>query len=206
MSRSIATIITAAFVLLAVVLVVHLVRTVRRNPGSWKPEQSLIALGLLVTLIVAVLPQLFANDDGDSADVTDYRERVQSACSSLQPTTNPLMDALNAGGVDRDALANGLRNQIVAATGVLDSLWLVTPPGGLSEDVAAARTAADRLLATVGAQLDQMPSLYPATMTIQDVSAFGGTFTAAISGPASEFEASMSELAGEECSPPVAPT
>lgn len=205
MSRSIATIITAAFVLVAGFLVVQLVRMVRRNPGTWKPEQSLIALGLLVTLIVAVLPQLFADDDGgESADVTDYRERVRSACSTLRPTTNPLMDALNAGGIDRDALANGLRNQITAAAGVLDGLWSVTPPGELSGDVASARSSADALFAAVNGQLDQMPSQYPATMTIQNVSAFSGVLDAAVRGLGSDFEADMSELAGEECAPPIA--
>jgi len=205
MSRSIATIITAAFVLVAAVLVVQLVRMVRRNPGSWKPEQSLIALGLLVTLIVAVLPQLFADDDdGERADVTDYRERVRSACSTLRPTTNPLMDAMNAGGIDRAALANGLRNQITAATGVLDGLWSVTPPDELTGDVAAARSSADSLFAAVNGQLDQMPSQYPATMTMQELSAFSGVLDAAVRGLGSEFEAAMSELAGEECAPPIA--
>jgi hypothetical protein len=203
MSRSIASIITVACVLVAALLIVQLVRMVRRNPGSWKPEQSLIALGLLVTLIVAVVPQLFA-DDGESSSVTDYRERVSSACSSMRATTNPLMDAMNAGGIDRDALANGFRNQVTAAAGVLDGLWSVTPPVELAGDVAAAHSSADTLFAAVNAHLDQMPSQYPATMTIQDVSAFGGTLDAALRPLGADFEAAMSELAGEACAPPIA--
>lgn len=203
MSRSIASIITVVCVLVAGFLIFQLVRMVRRNPGSWKPEQSLIALGLLVTLIVAVLPQLFA-EDGESAAVTDYRERVRSACSSLRPTTNPLMDAMNAGGMDRDALANGFRNQVTAAAGVLEGLWAVTPPSELADDVAAARSSADTLFAAFNGQLDQMQAQYPATMTIQDVSAFGGTLDAALRPLGADFEAAMSELADEECAPPIA--
>jgi hypothetical protein len=203
MSRSIASIITVACVLVAAFLIVQLVRMVRRNPGSWKPEQSLIALGLLVTLIVAVVPQLFA-DDGDSAAVTDYRERVRSACSSMRATTNPLMDAMNAGGIDRDALASGLRNQVTAAAGVLDGLWAVAPPGELAADVAAAHSSADTLFAAVNGHLDQMPSQYAATMTIQDVSAFGGALDAGLRPLGAAFEAAMSELAGAGCAPPIA--
>jgi hypothetical protein len=122
----------------------------------------------------------------------------------LRPTTNPVMDAMNAGGIDRDALANGLRNQITAATGVLEGLWSVTPPDELTGDVASARSSADTLMVAVNGQLDQMPSQYPATMTIQDLSAFSGQLDAALRGLGSEFEAAMSELAGEECAPPIA--
>jgi hypothetical protein len=203
MSRPIASIITVVCVLVAGFLIVQLVRMVRRNPGSWKPEQSLIALGLLVTLIVAVLPQLFA-DDGESAGVTDYRERVRSACSSMRATTNALMEGMSADGIDRDALANGLRNQINAATGVLDGLWSVTPPGELAGDVATAQASGDTLFAATSGQVDQLQSQYPPTMTFQEVTAWAGVLDAALRPLGADFEAAMSELAGEECASPIA--
>ncbi|HET7278508.1 MAG TPA: hypothetical protein VFJ22_10540 [Dermatophilaceae bacterium] len=207
MSRQVALVIAGVAGLVALALVIHLWRWTRSHRGKWGPAESLAALGLLVSLVSVAVPLIFTSgqsgETGESREVTSYRQRVTSACASLQASTNPVAAAMGAGGeIDRDRLQQGMRAQLTAAKGVLDGLWSVNPPAVLADKVVLARSDADAFIRASSAALDRMPRTLPRSMTFQDFAQFAGEFDAQLRPKGSAMEASMSELAGGPCSPP----
>ena len=117
--------VTALAAVAFVALALHLWRRLRVNQYRWGIGETFAALGLVVTVLVAVLPQLLATDD-DSIDpaVVAYREQVRRTCRALVPTTNPLLEAMGDGlQLDRTRLEQGLRNQLAGSYGVLQNFW-----------------------------------------------------------------------------------
>jgi hypothetical protein len=205
-SRQITLGLVAVAGVLAVVMVVQLWRS-RRTGGPWDRRDSLAVLGLLVAFLGIVVPLLASDGAGGEEDpeVRSYRQEVGSACRSLAPTTNPLMDAMNDdGSVDRDKLLEGFRNQARAAEGVLDALWSKKIPEELADDARSAEASSRAYLTAARNAFDRIETEQPATMSFQQVSAVFGGMDAELRPAASEMESAMSRLAGRPCAAPGA--
>ena len=198
--------VTALAAVAFVALALHLWRRLRVNQYRWGIGETFAALGLVVTVLVAVLPQLLATDD-DSIDpaVVAYREQVAATCRALVPTTNPLLEAMGDGlQLDRTRLEQGLRNQLAGSYGVLQNFWnAAVRPESLADQAERARADGNALLAATSDELNALVSELPASIPMtQAIAWLSGAMDARLRPPASAFEASMSELAGQPCRAP----
>jgi hypothetical protein len=201
MGRAVVWLVVVVAAVAAVALALRLWRSRTTAEGTWRTQDYLTALGLVVSLLGIALPLLVArNDDGESPEVRRYREDVRAACLGIQPTTNPLVEAMTPGGdVDRARLEQGFRNQLTGAQGVLAVLWARTPPPELANDASEARTAGDALFAATSEKLDRMASELPETIPFADLAGYLGGMDAELRPVSSRFEGTMSHLAGEDC-------
>ena len=198
--------VTALAAVAFVALALHLWRRLRAKRYRWGIGETFAALGLVVTVLLAVLPQLLASDD-DSVDpaVTAYQEQVAATCRALIPATNPLLEAMGDGlELDRARLEQGLRNQLTGSYGVLQNFWnTVGPPESLADQAERARADGNALLAATSDALNAMANELPASIPMTKAIAWLGAMDARLRPPASAFEASMSELAGQPCRAPL---
>jgi hypothetical protein len=201
MGRAVVWLVVVVAAVAAVALALRLWRSRTTAEGTWRTQDYLTALGLVVALLGIALPLLVVrNDDGESPEVRRYREEVRAVCRGIQPTTNPLLEAMTPGGdVDRARLGQGFRNQLTGAQGVIAALWERTPPPELANDAAEARTAGDALFAATSEKLDRMASELPATIPFTDLAGYLGGMDAELRPVSSRFEGAISQLAGEDC-------
>lgn len=191
----------------AVACAVRLWRLRTKAAGAWRTQDYLTALGLVVALLGIVLPLLLTeNDDGESPEVTSFREEVRAACASLQSTSNPILEAARPEGTfDRSRLVTGFQRQVDGAQGVLDGLWATTAPSSLADDATRAQQAGDDLIAATVEQVKDLEGL-PRFISFMDLSAAIGRMNAALQAPSSKFESAMQQLAGQACRAPTVPT
>jgi hypothetical protein len=210
-SRGVALGVVVLAAIVAVVSAVLLWRS-RRSRGEgepWQRQDSLAVLGILVAVVGVVVPLLVSDGGASEEDpeVRAYRQDVASACRTLKPSTNPLMDAMTpAGSFDRTLLVNGLRQQLTAARGVLDSLWKREVPDELADDAGTAKKASRSYLRAMSDALDRIEQEQPATLTFQQLSALSGVLDAETRPAASEMESALTRLAGEPCLAPAPST
>ena len=192
----------ALAVLLGVAMAVQLWRSRHAESGPWTRADSLTVLGLLVALVGIVVPALTSErSSAEDPAIQSYRQDVSAACRALAATTNPLMDAFESGGFDRDKLWEGLNNQTGAAEGVLEGLWRTTVPEELETDARGARTAAGVYLSTARQAFDRMKETQPRQMSFQEVSVATGRIDVEMRPALGQMESAMSRLAGQPCMP-----
>jgi hypothetical protein len=201
MGRAVVWVVVVLAALAAVALAVRLWSSRKTAEGTWRTQDYLTALGLVVALLGIALPLIVAhNDDGESPEVQRYREEVRAVCRGIQPTTNPLLEAMTRGGdIDRARLEQGFRNQLTGAQGVMATLWQQTPPPVLADDAVEARAAADALFAATSAKLDRMASELAETIPFADLAGYLGGMDAELRPASSRLDRAMSHLAGEDC-------
>jgi hypothetical protein len=167
-------------------------------------------IGLAVVGVLFLVGSYVLRSNGDSqesADVVAYRQEVLATCRSIQGAgSNPVLAAANDDGTfDRDRFMEALRGQVRASRDVFNQLWKRPVPEALEREAQEAQKAADRLLARTRAQINRIPSQFPAQFTFPQLGALFGQLDAALRAPASRLEGAMARLAGQPCRVP-APT
>ena len=140
-------------------------------------------------------------DGGVGKDVQDYRPEVLAACRSLQ--AGGLPPGNSDGTFDRDSFLSWARSRLDSSESVLTALWERPVPDDLKDDAAEARRAADDWLRRARAAFAGRGGELPARFDLQRLLAVSDELGTELRPPAARLEASLSRLAGQECTASV---
>ena len=186
-------------------LLIYLLRQLRAKRYKWDLPAVLTALGLVATVVLGIVPHLFADDDEPPPDpaVVAYQREVAAACAALGATGNPVLEVMGSDlNVDRERLKQSLGNQLAGRYGVLQELWTTAPPESLTDEAETAREDGNAWLPAMSAIIGDVSTDLPASIPDTQVFAWLGGVDARLRPFISRFDASMSNLAGASCSPP----
>jgi hypothetical protein len=165
-------------------------------------RQAGLALVGVAFFAAAVLLRDDNGDGGTSKQAKAYRQHLLAACRGLEEVsgTPPLNSDLT---VDRDRFLEWARGQLATSEGILSALWERPVPHDLNDERKQARRDAGDLSKRTKAELSRLEETLPARFSLlPNPPAALQRFSAALAAPATRFDASMSELAGDACRPP----
>lgn len=174
---------------------------------SLEKKLAMFVAPLFVAVASGVLVPVILRSSGDddtgakgaavNDDVRDYRLEVQAACSSLQPTGNPVVN--EDGTVDTGPYLALVGRQLNSWEAILTDLWKRPVPNALKDDAVVAQRSARtyfrrtrEVIKRLRSELRDRVDFWSFLRVLQQRAGEGATATA-------RFEVSMRRLAGEPC-------
>jgi hypothetical protein len=163
-----------------------------------------VALGLVGVAFIglAVLLRDTTGNDGTNNDVHAYQQRVVAACHDLVQVGRELPPFSEGGTIDRDRYLAWLRGQVATSEGILSALWERPVPDELSDERTNARDDARDFSKRAQSSLRQLEQALPTRFPLfPDPPAVIQQVNTEIAASRARLNGSLSELAGEPCSP-----
>jgi hypothetical protein len=167
----------------------------------------LSALGITLAFLLGVVSLLAAREANETEpeDVRAYRREVQAACRALilndQSVDFVALADVTTSSIDKQRLVDALNRQADTSIAILDNLWSKTVPVQLASAVDTAHRSSAIVVFVSRAFLGELVSELPDPVPLELAFEYQNVFGAENGARLTDFEAAMSELAGDDCRP-----